>query len=180
MKLIVLSTCEPSHSGHIGYYGETSSSNSTQGKWLVTTLKAIRTASPSAWIVVATHHPIADPEVGDPLYASAERKALMTLFVNYGVDVAACGDTHYYRRHKQTTGPTYIVQGTGGAPSVSVTKAPLDVYDVAKASGVFGYTMFTLDSTGLKGVTYGASPTDWVFKVIDTFTVSNRKAVLAQ
>jgi len=42
---------------------------------------------------------------------------------------------------------------------------------------VYGYTMFTLRANGsLRGVTTEASPSDWVFKVRDSFALRNRAA----
>ena len=177
LNLIILDSEMPGYMQHIGYYGETARNNSTQAKWLVRTLRAIRTRSKAAWIIISDHRPIATPESKDALgRSSTERNALKALFVKYGVDLSVAGDTHYYRRHVEPTGPTYLVQGTGGAPSDSIGTVPLTRYDVGKADFVFGYTMFTFANNRLTGVTYEASSSNWRFRIVDRFTVPNRRA----
>ena len=180
INVILLDTEMPGYMQHLGYVSETSGSNSPQAKWLVKTLKTIAAAHPKAWVIVADHRPIADPESGDALYNdAAERNGLKALFTKYGVDLVVCGDTHYYRRHVESTGPTYLVQGTGGAPSDAIDVAPIDSYDVAKDAKVFGYTLFRLKDGKLTGRTVEAPPSTWKFGVVDTFSVPNRPAASA-
>jgi len=179
IHVIVLSTVEHGLYAHIGFYGEGDSRNSPQADWLVTQLKDLARSDPGGWVVVAEHHPIADPYSGDPYHDSAEQKATEALFAEYGVDLVANGDYHSYRRHEQPGNPIYLTQGTAGAPPYSVDRVPLDPYDAKAVSDVFGYTLLTLDKTGLHGVTYEASPSspsDWTFKAIDAFDVADLTA----
>jgi Calcineurin-like phosphoesterase len=178
LNVIVLSAFEPGYGGTIGYAGESSSANSAQARWLVATLRKIAAVNRRAWIVVAVHCPVFDAKTSDPWFSSTgERPRLVALFEKYGVDGVVAGHLHFYRRHVASDGITYLTQGTGGAPSYSVTSTPLDSHDRVAFTGVYGYTMFTLRSDGsLKGVTWEASPSDWVFKVRDRFTLTNRAA----
>ena len=177
INLIILDTEMPGYMQHVGYRSENAKNNSPQAKWLVKTLRTIRARSRAAWIIVSDHRPIATPESKDVLgRSSAERNGLKALFVKYGVDLSVAGDTHYYRRHVEPTGPTYLVQGTGGAPSDSLSTVPLTRYDIGKAAHVFGYTIFTFANSRLSGVTYEASPSTWSFRVVDRFVVPNRRA----
>jgi Calcineurin-like phosphoesterase len=176
IHVIVASTVEHGFYAHIGFYGEGDSRNSPQADWLVTQLKRLAQTDPGGWVVVAEHHPIADPYVDDPYHDSAEQKATEALFAKYGVDLVVNGDYHSYRRHEQPGNPIYLTQGTAGAPPYSVSRVPLDPFDAKAVSHVFGYTLFTLDAKGLHGVTYEADPSDWAFKPIDSFAVPNLTA----
>ncbi|HMK92178.1 MAG TPA: metallophosphoesterase [Thermoleophilia bacterium] len=178
LNILVLSAYEPNYSGTIGYVGEGSSSNSAQARWLVATLRKIRAANRHAWIVVAVHCPPFDPKPDDPWASSSgEKSRLVKLFDKYGVDAVVAGHVHNYRRHVAADGITYLTQGTGGAPVYSVNTVPLDSHDRKAFANVYGYTMFTLRANGsLRGVTTEASPSDWVFKVRDSFALRNRAA----
>lgn len=179
LNILMLSSVEPGVTGgSIGYYGETSSSNTAQAKWLVSTLRTIATADRNAWVLVAVHHPMHEGNSGDPWYSSkGERARLETLFRTYGVDGFLAGHIHYYRRHVEPDGITHITQGTAGSPPRTTSALPLDPYDRAALGSVYGYTLFTrgADNT-LKGVTYEAYPSDWRFLQRDSFTLANRRA----
>jgi hypothetical protein len=179
LHILLLSAVEPGRTnGSIGYYGETSSSNTTQAKWLVSTLKTIATADRQAWVLIAVHYPMHEANTGDPWYSSSgERGRLETLFRKYGVDGFLSGHIHYYRRHVEPDGITHITQGTAGSPTRTTTALPLDSYDMAAIGSVYGYTLFTRGSDNtLTGAAYEASSSDWNFKLRDSFSLTNRAA----
>jgi hypothetical protein len=179
LHILLLSAVEPGRTlGSIGYYGETSPSNTTPANWLVSTLKTIAAADRKAWVLIAAHYPLPEGTPTEPWYSSAgERPRLETLFRKYGVDGLLAGHIHYYRRHVEPDGTTHITQGTAGSPARTTTALPLDRYDRAAIGSVYGYTLLTrgADNT-LKGVTYEASPSDWQFKLRDSFSLTNRSA----
>jgi hypothetical protein len=151
--VIVLNTNEPGFSKHIGFYGVGDSRNSVQADWLVGQLQAI--TSRRAWIIVALHHPLLDPETDDPFAttAIAERDALVKLFHAYGVDLVVQGDSHFYRRHHRTDGSNYVTEGMAGAPPVAASTTPIDAHDVTTlgstgSSPLYGYVTVKRDKTG--------------------------------
>lgn len=109
VHVVMLNTAYSGHMGWIGYYSETSSSNSAEAAWLVKDLKAASAESPSS-IVVVMHYPLLKGKTSKPYAGSkaTEAKALETLFAKYGVDLVVAADTHVYRRtmltvHKGST-----------------------------------------------------------------------------
>ena len=151
--VIVLNTNEPGMSKHIGFYGIGDSRNSVQADWLVRQLRAI--TNRRAWIIVALHHPLLDPETDDPFATTsrAERDALVRLFHAYGVDLVVQGDTHFYRRHLRADGSNYVTEGMAGAPPVPASTTPIDSHDVKTlgatgSSPIYGYVTVTRSTTG--------------------------------
>jgi len=151
--VIVLNTNEPGMSKRIGFYGIGDSRNSVQADWLVRQLRAI--TNRRAWIIVALHHPLLDPETDDPFATTsrAERDALVRLFHAYGVDLVVQGDTHFYRRHLRADGSNYVTEGMAGAPPVPASSTPIDSHDVKTLgstgnSPIYGYVTVTRSTTG--------------------------------
>ncbi len=175
-----LSTYETGHLGTIGYVGEGSASNSAQGKWLVSQLRA-HAHDPDTYLVVNMHHPIADPKPNEGYDTHpAERRALEALFAKYGVDLVLAGHVHAYVRHVMPDGTTYLVQGMGGAEAkdemYAVHTSPGT--DAARIGSVdstheqFGFTRFQVTTAGhLKADTFVTSETDWAWRVGDSFDV---------
>ncbi len=151
--VIALNTNEPGYSERIGFYGVGDSRNSAQADWLVGRLRAI--ASKRAWIMVALHYPLLDPKP-DSAFATTsrvERRALVKLFGNYGVDLVLQGDVHNYRRHHQADGTDYVTEGMGGAPPYARSTVALDSRDVralgsSAGSPRYGYVTVTRNRSG--------------------------------
>lgn len=152
-RVIVLNTNEPGYPGHIGFYGVGDPRNSAQADWLVRALRAV--AGKRAWIVVALHHPLLDPE-DDAAFATTsrvERDGLVRLFDRYGVDLVLQGDVHNYRRHRRADGADYVTEGMGGAPPHPVSAAPTDVRDVKTLGSStddprYGYVTVAMNASG--------------------------------
>lgn len=127
--VVFLNTAYASHVGWMGYVSETSTSNSTEAKWLVSDLKAA-TASGPRTVVVVTHYPLINGKTTKP-YAgtkASEATALRGLFAKYGVDMVVTGDTHVYRR-------TMVSVNSGGV----TRKVPyLQIPPAASAPRTFG------------------------------------------
>jgi hypothetical protein len=129
------------------------------------------------WVVIVVHEPLYDAKVGAPWDTTApesEKMKLVRLFRRYGVDLVLQGDVHYYRRHVQADGTTYLTQGMGGASpkpdrhtALEPSVPPLDRFDHghlgSPGSGHqrFGWTTFAVLSTGtITGSTYYVSTVD--------------------
>ena len=83
--VIQLSTEEAGYTGRIGLAGETSTSNSPQADWLVSTLQR-EAWNTNEYIVVEFHRPLADPKPGETM---SDRTAVESLFAKYGVDLVS-------------------------------------------------------------------------------------------
>jgi hypothetical protein len=99
VHFILLSTEVGGRNGYIGFAGEGSASNSTEGNWLVSDLKTAAATNPST-IVVLMHAPLMYGKSTGPYTTSkaAEATALKALFGKYGVDMVIAGHTHTARR----------------------------------------------------------------------------------
>ncbi len=178
-----LSTYETGHLGTVGYAGEGSASNSAQGDWLVSQLRAHAHDS-NTFLVVNMHHPIADPKPGEGYDTHpAERQALEQLFAKYGVDLVLAGHVHAYVRHLMPDGTTYLVQGMGGAEAkdemyAAHTSPGADASRIGSVDSTheqFGFTRFQVTTAGhLKADTFVTSETDWVWRVGDSFDVAQQ------
>lgn len=164
--------------GKIDYYGEDSASNSAQGKWLVSDLRA----NTKPWVIVSMHYPLFDSKTSKPYGTSpyAERTALSNLFDKYGVDLVQQGDVHYYRRHTEANGITYLTQGQAGASPKTSTGSDYNIachtgdicYGTNNSTGA-GYTIMNNDGTGkLTGTSYQVNLSSGGATVLDTFTVN--------
>lgn len=180
----VLSTAEGGvATGSIGY--KTDVLDLTPGSdWLTQTQQArdlvtwIKERGTQEWVVVALHHPLYDAKIGMPYDTSSptsEKMKLVDLFHRYGVDLVLQGDVHYYRRHVQPDGTTYLTQGMGGAgprtesnpgtPGAPVGDTPfLDTLDFghlgspSSAQKRYGWTVFSVSRSGIiRGATYYTS-----------------------
>lgn len=175
-----LSTYETGHLGTIGYAAEGSASNTAQGNWLVTQLRA-HAQDANTFLVVNMHHPIADPKPGEGYDTHpAERQALEALFAKYGVDLVVAGHVHAYVRHVMPDGTTYLVQGMGGAEAkdemyAAHTSPGTDAARIGSVDSTheqFGFTRFQVTTAGhLKADTFVTSETDWAWRVGDSFDV---------
>jgi hypothetical protein len=176
--VIVLNTNVPGLDKRIGFYGVGDSRNSVQADWLVRQLTAI--TNKRAWIIVALHHPLLDPETDDPFAttAIAERNALVKLFHAYGVDLVVQGDSHFYRRHHRTDGSSYVTEGMAGAPPVAASTTPIDGHDVTTlgstgSSPLYGYVTVKRDKTGtITGRMFWMQSSDgWTRHIGDKWTL---------
>ena len=148
---------------------------SQQARDLVTWLKE---RCVKQWVVVAMHHPLYDAKIGmpyDTTSPTSEKMKLVDLFRRYGVDLVLQGDVHYYRRHVQPDGTTYLTQGMGGAgprtesnpgtPGAPVGDTPfLDAIDPghlgspSSAQKRYAWTVFSVRRSGsILGDTYYTS-----------------------
>jgi hypothetical protein len=159
LHIIVLSTEQPGLNGRIGFYGINDPRDSVQARWLVRQLQSIKDRR--AWIVVAMHRPFFEPKANDPFATSAraEHNALVRLFHSYGVDIVLGGHLHYYRRHLQPDGTTYITEGMAGGPPNSVDSVPLGPGDVAafgsgQENAAYGYCLLTARAGHVSGRMY--------------------------
>lgn len=164
--------------GKISYIGEDNASNSAQANWLVSDLRA----NTKPWVVVTVHYPLYDSKPAKPYGTSpyTEREALNTLFDKYGVDLVQQGDVHYYRRHTEANGITYLTQGQAGASPKTSTGSDYNIachtgdicYGTNNSSGA-GYTIMKNNGAGgLTGTSYQVNTTSGVATVLDTFTVN--------
>jgi hypothetical protein len=167
--------------GTIGY--KTDVVDATPGSdWLTQTQQArdlvawLSGRGTSEWVVVALHHPLLDAKIGmpyDTTSPASEKMKLVDLFRRYGVDLVLQGDVHFYRRHLQPDGTTYLTQGMGGASprtesySAGSDTPYLDGRDfghLGSPSGSqqrFGWTVFTVWANGtIRGDTYYMNATE--------------------
>ncbi len=172
--VIQLSTEEPGYTGRIGLVSETSTSNSPQAKWLVSTLQREAWNS-NEYIVVEFHRPLADPKPGETM---SDKAALESLFTKYGVDLVINAHVHVYVRHMMPNGTPYLIIGNGGASlygegSWSHTTPGTDVKSVV---GSYGYVSFSLQTDGTMHATaYSVNSSTWAWQTADTFTVPQTK-----
>lgn len=100
VHVIVLNSAYASHMGFIGYVSESSTSNSTEAKWLVSDLQTTAAKDGPSSIVVVSHYPLINGKSDKPYSGTRkpEAVALQALFAEYGVDMVVAGDTHVCRR----------------------------------------------------------------------------------
>ena len=168
--VIQLSTEEPGYTGRIGLAGETSTSNSPQADWLVSTLRR-EAWNTNEYIVVEFHRPLADPKPGETM---SDRTAVESLFAKYGVDLVINAHVHVYVRHMMPNGTPYLIIGNGGASlygegSWTHTTPGADVKSVV---GSYGYADFSVQADGTMNATvYSVDSSTWAWQTADTFTV---------
>jgi len=168
--VIQLSTEEPGYSGRIGLASETSTSNSPQAKWLVSTLQR-EAWNTNEYIVVLFHRPLADPKPGETM---SDKTAMEDLFTKYGVDLVLNAHVHVYLRHMMPNGTPYLLIGNAGAPlyAVGSWSPTTPGTDVKTVVGSFGFVHVDVKTDGTMNATvYSINPSTWAWQTADTFTV---------